>query len=660
LDASWEEGDREASASAAVRRVPTGLPLLDMSTEKGAAAPLASAVRPHGSAASLGAVASVVPDLVAAQSTAAPDLLAVAHEGETLRYRDLDLRANQLANHLRSLGVAAGVRVGLLAERSSDLVVGALGIMRAGGAYVPMDPSYPAERLEFMVRDSGAPVLVAQQAHSARISLGKVELVAMDWDCDGLAQASAEPVRCSATGADLAYVIYTSGSTGEPKGVELTHDNLLHLVSWHRREFGVTADDRATQLAGPGFDASVWELWPYLTAGASISIPSELVRLTPQKLRDWLVSEQITLTFVPTVLAEQLLTLEWPAETSLRYMLTGGDALHRFPPQSLPFTLVNNYGPTETTVVATSGAVPPSSGGVGAPSIGMPIEGVTVYIVDSSLRLVPRGDTGELLIGGAGIARGYLDRPELTNQRFIPDHFSDRSGARLYRTGDLVRTRPDGELAFVGRVDDQLKIRGNRIEPGEIATTLNRHPSVHASVVVAAEQLRGEKRLVAFVVPADKSQADPDALRSHLGHLLPDYMVPAEFVWLPDLPLTPNGKIDLARLAASGALESGPPEIGAKPHDELEEVLATIIAGLLGLDAVGTDENFFTLGGHSLLAAQVIARIRDRFDVELPLRDLFDRPTVAEMALSIRQLVIADLDAMSDEDAERLARSGPQ
>lgn len=602
----------------------------------------------------------LLPELVAAQAAAAPDLVAVADHAESLSYGELDRRANQLGHRLRSLGVSPGVLVGLCVERSADLVVGALGIMKAGGAYVPMDPSYPAERLAFILRDSRAPVLVAQQDQAAHISMGNVELVNLDRNRNALAKAPAEPLPCGATGADLAYVIYTSGSTGEPKGVELTHDNLLHLISWHRRAFAVTAIDRATQLASPGFDAAVWELWPYLTAGASISIPNELIRLTPHKLRDWLVSEGITLTFVPTVLAEQLLTLEWPAETSLRYLLTGGDALHMFPPHSLPFTLVNNYGPTETTVVATSGPVPPRSDGDGVPTIGMPIEGALAYIVDSSLQLVSAGEIGELLIGGAGVARGYLDRPDLTKQSFIRDHFNKGTNARLYRTGDLVRSRPDGELEFVGRVDDQFKIRGNRIEPGEIAATLNRHSSVRTSVVVAIEQLQGEKRLVAFVVPANHSQADPEALRSHLRDRLPEYMVPADFVWLPDLPLTPNGKVDLVQLTAAGTLTSALPGGRTKPRDELEEVLATIIADLLGLDAVGTDENFFTLGGHSLLAAQVIARIRDRFGVELPLRDLFDRPTVAEMALNIKRLLIADLDAMSDEDAERLVRIGPE
>jgi amino acid adenylation domain-containing protein len=601
----------------------------------------------------------LVPELVAAQAAATPDALALVAGGAVICYRDLDRRANQLARRLQELGVGPDVLVGLCVERSVALVVGALGIMRAGGAYVPLDPAYPAKRLDFMLQDTNAPVLVTQERLVGRVPLGEYQAVLVDGDSAALADAPSGPLDCHATVSDLAYVIYTSGSTGRPKGVEITHGSLRNLVFWHRRAFAVTAADRATQLASVAFDAAVWELWPYLTAGASVHMPDEATQVNPRLLRDWLVAERITISFLPTPLAEAAITLDWPADTALRTLLTGADTLYRYPPPSLPFALVNNYGPTEATVVATSGVVPSDAGSEAAPSIGRPIDGMRVHIVDDSLQPVPTGDVGELLIGGAGVARGYWNQPELTAERFLHDPFSDQADARLYRTGDLVRSRPDGELEFVGRADEQVKIRGSRVELGEIATTLNYHPAVRSCVVVAVEQLPGEKRLVAYVVPADDSRRDSEPLRSHLADRLPEYMVPADFVWLAELPMTPNGKVDLAVLPAPRSSVSAQPGGGATPSNELEAALVTIVAELLGLERVGTDENFFTLGGHSLLGAQVIARIGDRFGVEMPLRDLFDNPTVAGMALQVERLLVAELDAMSDAEAERLAGVGP-
>jgi amino acid adenylation domain-containing protein len=601
----------------------------------------------------------LVPELVAAQAATTPDAVALGAEGAVTCYRDIDRRANQLAHHLQGLGVGPDVLVGLCVGRSAAMVIGALGIMRAGGAYVPLDPGYPANRLDFMLRDTNAPVLVTQERLLARVPLGECRAVIVDERAAALAEAPSGPVDCQATASNLAYVLYTSGSTGQPKGVEITHGGLLNLVFWHRRAFTVTAADRATQLASIAFDAAVWELWPYLTAGASVHIPDDVTRVTPRLLRDWLVAERITLSFLPTPLAEAVITLDWPPDTALRTLLTGADTLHRYPPPSLPFALVNNYGPTEATVVTTSGVVPSDAGSEAVPSIGRPIEGARVHIVDGDLRAVAAGEIGELLIGGAGVARGYLNRPALTEERFVHDRFSDQSDARLYRTGDLVRSRPDGELEFLGRTDDQVKIRGHRVELGEIATTLNRCPAVRSGLVVVVEQSPGEKRLVAYVVPADDSQRDSEPLRSHLAARLPDYMVPADFVWLPELPMTPNGKVDLAALPASRPPGSPQPSGDATASNELEQTLVSIVGELLGLETVGTDENFFTLGGHSLLGAQLIARIGDLFGVQMPLRDLFDNPTVAAMTLKVERLLIAELDAMSDEEAERLAGVGP-
>jgi acyl carrier protein len=322
--------------------------------------------------------------------------------------------------------------------------------------------------------------------------------------------------------------------------------------------------------------------------------------------------------------------------------------------------VVNNYGPTEGTAVATSGVVSPSPNRLGAPSIGKPIAGVRAYVVDDQLNPVPVGTAGELLIGGDGVARGYLNRPALTDEKFIPDPFSGTPGARLYRTGDLARLRPDGEIEFLGRVDEQVKIHGNRIELSEISATLHRHPAVRSSVVAVDEHVSDERRLIAYVVPAGGRRPDTEQLRAHLAQQLPNYMVPAAFVYLEELPLTPNGKVDRAALPAPSAANTAQPPDSARPGNELEQVLETVVSELLGLDRVGVDENFFMLGGHSLLGAQLIVRIGDCFDVEMSLRSLFDNPTVAGMAAEVERLVVADLETMSDDDAARLlATSSP-
>jgi len=533
------------------------------------------------------------------------------------------------------------------------MVVGALGILKAGGAYVALDPSHPSDRLGFTIRDCGADLIVTNEPIASRLDEPRATLVVLDVRDNELGLEPITPPAINNRTDALAYVIYTSGSTGSPKGVLVQHCGLGNLISWHQRTFGVTESDRATQIASPAFDAAVWELWPYLTIGASVHIPAEEVRADPVAIRDWLVAERITVTFLPTALAEVVMTLDWPSETRLRYLLTGGDTLHRHPPSGLPFAVINNYGPTEATVVTTSGVVAPGQHTIGIPSIGRPISNVRAYIVDEQLNQVPVGATGELLIGGPGVALGYLGRPALTAERFIPDRFSGAPGARLYRTGDYVRQRPDGELGFRGRLDDQVQIRGNRVELGEISATLRRHPAVLSSVVAVDERRSSGPRLIAYVV-SDQPRPEPEQLRTLLARQLPSYMVPTAFVYLDEMPLMANGKLDRARLPAPSAANSALPSGSARPHSELEQVLETIVAELLGLSRVGVNENFFMLGGHSLLGAQLIARISNRFGVEMSLRSLFDNPTVAEMATEVERLLIADLAAMSDADAARL------
>ncbi|HKE34036.1 MAG TPA: amino acid adenylation domain-containing protein, partial [Candidatus Acidoferrum sp.] len=427
-----------------------------------------------------------------------------------MSYRELDKKSDQLASYLRSLGVGRDVAVGLCLPRGLDMVVGALAILKAGGAYLPMDPAWPPNRLAFVLEDAQSPVLITNVILSRQIPYGRHVIVDLA-PPETAAQSEGLPLA-KIRGDDLAYIIYTSGSTGQPKGVEIPHGGLVNLISWHQQAFSVTSADRASHLAGLSFDAAVWELWPYLAAGASVHLVDELTRSSGELLRDWLIGNKITISFVPTSLAEDLLRLKWPTSTRLRIMLTGGDTLHHYPPAGLPFVLINNYGPAEGTVVATSGPMPSGRHDGTLPPIGRPIINNQIHLLDEQLLPVPPGTVGEIFIGGAGLARGYRNRPDLTTERFISDPFSAKPGSRMYKTGDLGRLLPDGRLTFVGRVDEQIKIRGFRIEPNEIICALNQHPAVRESLVLAREDSAGDKRLVAYLVQEPDSCVTPKSL----------------------------------------------------------------------------------------------------------------------------------------------------
>jgi amino acid adenylation domain-containing protein len=601
-----------------------------------------------------------VPQLVARQAAATPGAIALVAGEEKLTYRELNQRANQLARYLQTLGVGPNVLVGLCLERSLDMVIGLLGILKAGGAYVPLDPSYPPDRLAFMIEDTQAPVLVTRRHLASRLPTRQAQLVCLDADAVTLAQQSAAEPAVSVTDSDLVYIIYTSGSTGRPKGVQITHGSLLNLVSWHQRAFSVTAADRATQLTSPAFDATGWELWPYLTLGACVHLLDEERRVAPALCRDWLVAHGITITFLPTAMAEGVMALEWPAQTALRYLLTGADTLHHYPSPSLPFALVNNYGPTEATVVSTFGIVPPTAKTDVPPSIGRPIDNAQIYILDEQLRQVPIGEPGELHIGGAGLAKGYLNRPDLTAEKFIAHPFSSDPAARLYKTGDQACFLPDGQIAFMGRIDHQIKIRGYRIEPNEIMAVLNRHPLVQTSVVVTREDSAGDKRLVAYVVLAPGEMVTAASLRETLSERLPDYMIPATFVQLAALPLTSNGKVDRRALPVPDVANSLHDEVVVEPHTPAEERLVGIVAPLLGLEQISIDDNFFMLGGHSLLGTQVIAQVANAFGVDLSLRTLFSAPTIRQLSAEIERLIIAKLETLSDDEVLLLLTQGNQ
>ena len=602
---------------------------------------------------------NAIPYLVAAQATIQPEAIAVVHGKALLTYKELNQRADRLAWFLQSMGVGPDVVVGIHLNRSLAMVVAALAVMKAGGAYLPLDPSYPTERLTFMLNNAQAPVLVTAKCLCNALPMRPKKLVVLDPEgrIEGDVTSSSSSLLVKVQAWHLAYVIYTSGSTGKPKGVEITHRGLSNLVSWHQRAFKVSPADRASQLSALGFDAAVWEVWPYLATGARIHLAEGVAVNEPAAVRDWLLSESITISFLPTPLAEQIMTLDWPATCNLRLLLTGADTLHHYPSRKLPFVLVNNYGPTECAVVATSGTVLPDEHPERLPSIGRPIDNVQIYILNEQMRQMPPGELGEIWIGGAGVARGYRNRPNLTAVRFVRNPFSLDPGGRLYKTGDLGRCHPDGQIEFQGRADEQIKIRGFRIEPAEIVKVLDEHPSVQASAVIAREIGPGEKRLVAYFVPASKLLPTHTELRNAVAGRLPDYMVPGAFVTLPALPLNASGKVDRTALPAPTVANTLRDDTYIAPRTPIEERVASMLAPLLGLDKVSVEDNFFLLGGHSLMGTQLIARIRDAFGVELALRALFEAPTVAKLSAQVESLLIVKLESMTEAEAERLLES---
>ncbi|TPG22288.1 amino acid adenylation domain-containing protein [Sphingomonas koreensis] len=566
-----------------------------------------------------------------------PGVVAIAHGGATITYADLVARARSLAAALAARGVTRGDLVAVCLPRSIDQIAATLAAWFAGAAYLPLDPAWPEARVSALIADADCAAVIADAALGARIA-GGVALVSPKATAD----AAFAPVATSAD--DLAYVIFTSGSTGKPKAVEVTHGNLAALIAWHRAAFGVGAGSRTSHLAGLGFDAAAWEVWPTLAAGGTLSLVDDATRLDPAALRDWLVAERIQVAFAPTALAEPMVAMAWPADTALTTLLTGADKLTVRPAPGLPFSFVNNYGPTESTVVATSAIV--DADGAGLPPIGRPIAGTHIHLLGNDGAPVTDGEPGEIWIGGAQVARGYRGDATLTAERFVshPQH------GRLYRTGDLGVRLAHGDIAFRGRVDGQIKIRGHRIEPAEIAAALNRLDGVSSSAVIARD---GE--LIAYVVPGAGGAPTAASLREALSASLPDYMVPARFATLAALPLTPNGKIDTAALPDQADCALAEAATGRAPATPTEKRLLGIVAGVIGRQDVGVDDDFFLLGGHSLLGTQVVVQARDAFGVELTLFHLFEGRTVAKLALIIEQLVIEKLDSMSDEDIQRMA-----
>ncbi len=580
-------------------------------------------------------------DLFDAQVRERPDAVALSWGDESLTYAELDARANQLAHHLVRRGVGPDVRVGVLLERSAELIVSLLAVIKAGGAYVPLDPAYPAERLRLMLADSSVRVLLSRSDLASAVPGCEARVVCLDGLDDVLPSEPITVPRSGATAENLAYIVYTSGSTGKPKGVMVAHRHVVQLVV-ETDYVQLRPGDRVAQASNASFDALTFEAWGAFLNGATLVGIDRDVLLSPSALRAFLREERITTLYQTTALLNQLSREQPDVFAPLREVLFGGqaadaDSVRRLLKAGGPARLLHMYGPTETTAWCSWELVEHVAEDALTVSVGRATGNQRIYLLDSALNPVPVGVPGEAYVGGAGVVRGYLDRPGLTAERFVPDPFATEPGARMYRTGDRLRWKADGRLEFVGRVDEQVKIRGFRIEPGEIEAVLSSHAEVREARVIMREDQPGEPRLVAYVVGA----VDVEALREHLRASLPEYMVPAAFVVVDQLPLTPNGKLDVRALPV--------PELGSAvgsssaPGTPVEEVLAGTWADVLRLERVGVKDNFFELGGHSLLAIRVVSRIRAVFGVELPLRALFEGPTVAELAGRVEEMRRADL-----------------
>jgi amino acid adenylation domain-containing protein len=596
-------------------------------------------------------------DLIRAQARRSPHAVAVKFGEENLTYDELDRRSNQLAHYLLAKGCEAETRVGVCLPRALDLIVGLLGILKAGGVCAPLDPAYPPERAKFMLEDAQVSLVLTREGLGV---FHEVEQIRLDSDWETISHANSDdPVSTSAgaTLANLIYVIYTSGSTGRPKGVALPLDALTNLLNWQLKNFTAQGAVKTLQFTSLNFDVSFQEILSTLCSGGPLVLLTEAQRRDPAQMLHLIEDEKIERLFMPFVALQRLAEAamqEARFPESLREIVTAGEqlvitpAVGRFFKRLSGCALHNQYGPSESHVVTAHTLAGSPDDWPHLPPIGRPIANARVYLLDQHLNPAPVGVAGELHIGGTGLARGYINGPDQTAERFIPDPFSSEPGARLYRTGDIAQHTPDGLLRFLGRIDQQVKIRGYRIEPGEVEAVLNEHPSVHQGVVTVKDDPSGVKRLVAYVVSRpDDGQAGVAAtageLRRFLGLKLPEYMIPTAFVPMERLPLTPSGKIDRRALPAPGHARPEVNEDYAPPRAPAEEVLAAIWAKVLGVERVGVYDNFFELGGDSLLATQVVSHLREAFKVDLPIRVLFEEAnTIAQLAEAVETLARAD------------------
>ncbi|MGA9769788.1 MAG: amino acid adenylation domain-containing protein, partial [Blastocatellia bacterium] len=583
-----------------------------------------------------------------------PCAVALVFEEKEITYHELNRRANQLANYLRTLGVGPEVRAGISLERSVEMIVGLLGILKAGGAYIPLDPTYPKTRLAFMLEDSGLSLLLTGQKIVDQLPHHNARVICLDGDWERIAAYSDKNPACHLTSDNLAYVIYTSGSTGRPKGVEVQHDALANFLHSMRREPGLSKQDTLLSVTTLSFDIAALEIYLPLTVGARLVLVSAEVASDGAQLQQNIESSVATVMQATPATWRLLLESGWQGNRNLK-VLCGGEAL----PLNLADSLLqkskalwNMYGPVEATIWSTASKVESLTGPV---SIGHPIANTQIYILDSRAQLMPVGVAGELHIGGSGLARGYLNQSYLTAEKFIPDPFDDEPGTRLYKTGDLARYLADGSIEFLGRIDQQVKLRGFRIELGEIEAALSHHPAIQDSVVTLRGDSSGERRLVAYVIASREQFPVVTDLRAHLQEQLPDFMIPSSYVMIDQFPLTPNGKVDRKALPAPDFTRPDFAAAFVAPRTPTQEVLAGIWAHLLGLENVGIKDNFFDLGGHSLLATQVLSRIREAFRVDLPLRKLFESPTVSGLAEIVERATRAG-DGITVSAIEKLGR----
>jgi amino acid adenylation domain-containing protein len=597
--------------------------------------------------------------LFEAQAERIPDSVAVVDGKEQLSYRELNRRANQLAHRLRKMGVGPEVCVGLCLERSLDLVLGLVAILKAGGAYVPLDPAYPRERLEFLLLDAQARVILTQKGLSANWANSDVRILCLDEEAESLAAESDQNLPCTATPDNLAYIIYTSGSTGKPKGCLVSHRNVVRLLQATASSFQFDERDVWTLFHSLAFDFSVWELWGALGYGGRLVVVPYLVSRSPQAFYELLCEQRVTILNQTPSAFYQLIQAEEMAQSAqrlaLRLVIFGGEALDvlRLRPWFARHgdehpRLVNMYGITETTVHVTNGPITAADATetLGSP-IGRPLSDLQAYVLDARFQPVPVVVPGELFIGGGGLARGYERAPDLTAERFLPNPFVSEPGARLYRTGDLVRWRPDGSLEFLGRVDHQVKIHGYRIEPGEIEAVLQSQPGVRQAVVLAREDVPGDKRLVAYIVAAPGAVVSASDLRALVQQKLPTHMRPAAFVFLDALPLTEHGKLDRTALPAPDQTRADLKTPFVAPRTELESVLADIWRGVLHTQEIGVDDSFFELGGNSIQAALVINQLQQRLGETISLAALFETPTIAGFASNLTARYPAAVFAMA-------------
>ncbi len=582
-----------------------------------------------------------IQQLVEAQAARRPEAPAVVYGEERINYGELNRRANQLAHYLRGRGVGAEVRVGVLLERSVRWVVALLGILKAGGAYVPLDGDYPAARLRFMLDDAGVELVLTERRQVELVTDGEAtekarEVVCLDESWELLEKQDDENPELVTSAENLAYVIYTSGSTGQPKGVEVIQGAIKRLVS-NTNYIRLRETDRVGQASNASFDAATFEIWGTLAHGEQVVVLTKETALSPAELKRQIAAQQISVMFLTTALFNQMAQSDPGVFAPLRYLLFGGEAsdaqsVRRVLAGGKPEHLLHLYGPTESTTFTTWYEVTEVAAGARTIPIGRPISNTETWVLDQQGQVAPLGVVGELYVGGEGLARDYLGQPGLTAERFVPNPFSAEPGARLYRTGDLVRMLSDGNVEFLKRRDQQVKVRGFRIELGEIEAVLNQYWAISESVVVDREDLAGGTRLIAYLVPEEGVEPTAAELYGFLREKLPSYMLPSAFVTIAELPLTPNGKVNRRALPLPEEDVAQANANFVAPRTPLEETLSEIWRETLRVPQVGVESNFFDLGGHSLLATRVISQIRERCGIELPLRVLFESPTVAALA----------------------------